>query len=88
MNPHEQVSGSDSQVLLEHSVKPSALMVGSVTSRRVWKHAFGEMLIETCDDGSVWIDGKPVTETLPLALPSQTASVGSDGASAIAEPCR
>lgn len=48
----------------EHSAKPVAVR-GSVTSSRVWKHAFGQMLIETCVDGSVWIDGKPVPETLP-----------------------
>lgn len=48
----------------EHSTKPVAVR-GSLTSSRVWKHAFGQMLIETCADGSVWIDGKPVPETLP-----------------------
>lgn len=34
-------------------------------TRRLWQHAFGEMLIETHPDGSVWIDGKPVADTLP-----------------------
>jgi hypothetical protein len=53
------------QVLQEHSAKPGAVQ-GAVSSSRRWQHAFGEMLIETCDDGSVWIDGKPVPETLEL----------------------
>lgn len=32
-----------------------------------WTHAYGLMLIQTRADGSVWIDGKPVPETLPGA---------------------
>ncbi len=36
-----------------------------VTSQR-WRHAYGEMLIETRDDGTVWIDGKVVPDTLPI----------------------
>lgn len=36
----------------EHSTKPVAVRC-SLTSSRVWKHAFGQMLIETCADGSV-----------------------------------
>ena len=50
--------------LVEHSAKPVARQ-GVVTSSRRWQHGYGEMLIETCEDGSVWIDGKPVPETLP-----------------------
>lgn len=50
--------------LPEHSSKPVASQAAVVSSRQ-WAHAFGEMLIETCVDGSVWIDGKPVPETLP-----------------------
>ena len=33
-----------------------------------WRHAFGEMLIETGPDGSVWIDGKRVDVQGPKAL--------------------
>ena len=34
-----------------------------------WRHAFGEMLIETGPDGSVWIDGKRVdVQTAKSAL--------------------
>ena len=47
-----------------HSVKPQAER-GVITTSRVWQHSYGQMLIETCADGSVWIDGKPVPETLP-----------------------
>jgi hypothetical protein len=50
--------------LPEHSVKPVAAKT-HVLSTQTWKHAFGEILIETCADGSVWIDGKPVIDTLP-----------------------
>lgn len=53
------------EALQAHSIKPAAVR-GAVTSSRLWQHAFGEMLIETCTDGSVWIDGKPVPETLPM----------------------
>lgn len=50
--------------LVEHSSKPVVLQ-GVITSSRRWRHGYGEMLIETCEDGSVWIDGKPVPVTLP-----------------------
>lgn len=53
--------------LQEHSVKVAARQA-AVVSARTWEHAFGVMLIETCADGSVWIDGKPVPETLPPVL--------------------
>jgi hypothetical protein len=38
-------------------------MDAAVTSSRVWQHAFGEMLIETRADGSVWINGRVVRNT-------------------------
>lgn len=42
----------------------SAEAAGGVT-RRLWQHAFGEMLIETRPDGSVWVNGSAVADTLP-----------------------
>ncbi|MFT3819798.1 MAG: hypothetical protein QM750_19670 [Rubrivivax sp.] len=48
-----------------------------VRHRLQWTHAFGVMLIETCADGSVWIDGRPVRDTLPhsgTGLPEQPAA--------------
>jgi hypothetical protein len=36
-----------------------------VVSRQTWRHAFGEAVIETCEDGTVLIDGKVVRDTLP-----------------------
>ncbi len=41
-------------------------------TRQLWRHSFGEMLIETRADGTVWIDGKVVRDTLP---PGSTPSV-------------
>lgn len=41
----------------------------AVLSSQVWQHAFGQMLIQTCVDGSVWVDGKPVPDTLAQPLP-------------------
>ena len=38
-----------------------------VTSSRTWRGRFGAMLIETRADGSVWIDGEVVIDTLPSA---------------------
>lgn len=43
----------------------------TVLTRRVWQHSFGEMLIETKSDGSVWIDGKAVADTLPAPEATQ-----------------
>lgn len=37
----------------------------AIVSSRLWRHQFGEMLIETREDGAVLIDGKPVADTLP-----------------------
>lgn len=55
----------------------SAEASGCVT-RRLWQHAFGEMLIETRPDGSVWVNGSPVADTLPdpvrRAVPANDAS--------------
>jgi hypothetical protein len=36
-----------------------------VVTSQSWRHTYGEMLIETCADGTVWIDGKVVPDTLP-----------------------
>lgn len=43
---------------------PSQTRSQVVTSQS-WRHTFGEMLIETCADGTVWIDGKVVPDTVP-----------------------
>jgi hypothetical protein len=40
-------------------------MSARVTSSTVWTHAFGEMRIETLEDGSVLVDGRPVRDTVP-----------------------
>lgn len=47
----------------EPSANPPANRA-AITSTLRWQHSFGEMLIETCADGSVWINGSPVPETL------------------------
>jgi hypothetical protein len=36
-----------------------------IASRQTWRHAFGEAVIEICEDGTVLIDGKVVRDTLP-----------------------
>lgn len=53
---------SPADVATTEAAKP--LPERQVLSSRIWQHAFGEMLIETCADGSVWIDGKPVRDTI------------------------
>ena len=63
----EPAASAEPGELAEHSQKPLAVQ-GAVISSRRWRHAYGEMLIETCDDGSVWIDGKPVPKTLTLQV--------------------
>lgn len=40
-------------------------MSARVTSSIVWTHAFGQMRIETREDGSVWVDGRLVRDTAP-----------------------
>jgi hypothetical protein len=40
-----------------------------VTSSQLWHSSFGDMLIETCADGSVWVNGEPVRDTLPAQEP-------------------
>ena len=36
-----------------------------VVTSRLWHGLFGDMLIETRADGSVWVNGEPVRDTLP-----------------------
>lgn len=45
----------------------------SVTSFR-WRHRHGEMLIETCSDGSVWVDGAVIADTAPPGTSQPGAS--------------
>jgi hypothetical protein len=40
-------------------------MSAPVASSIVWTHAFGQMRIETREDGSVWVDGRLVRDTAP-----------------------
>jgi hypothetical protein len=40
-------------------------MSARVTSSILWTHAFGQMRIETQEDGSVWVDGRLVRDTAP-----------------------
>jgi hypothetical protein len=53
-------------------VAPARLVAGAlasstITSSQRWKHAYGEMLIETCANGTVWINGQLVRDTAPDA---------------------
>lgn len=50
----------------QHPAQPQSQVV---TSQR-WRHTYGEMLIETRSDGTVWIDGKVVPDTLPAGRPT------------------
>lgn len=80
MTSHESGPASGAAALQEHSIKVDARQA-EVVSSRTWQHTFGVMLIQTCTDGSVWIDGKPVPETLPSALierPQEPASTSGD----------
>lgn len=61
---HTFESDGGASDLTEHSAKP-VVSQGAVITSRKWRHGYGEMLIETCEDVSVWVDGKPVPETLP-----------------------
>jgi len=38
----------------------SGVQRAAVATAQVWHSQFGDMLIETCIDGSVWINGEPV----------------------------
>ncbi len=48
-----------------YSDGPGAAEAAGGVTRRLWQHAFGEMLIETRPDGSVWVNGSAVADTLP-----------------------
>lgn len=58
---------------LEQVTAESRLQV--IVSSRLWRHAFGEMLIETRADGTVLIDGRPVADKLP---PSPSGEPGGE----------
>ncbi len=45
----------------------SDLASSPITSSQRWKHTFGEMLIETRANGTVWINGQLVRDTAPAA---------------------
>jgi hypothetical protein len=45
----------------------SDLASSTITSSQRWKHAYGEMLIETRANGTVWINGQLVRDTAPDA---------------------
>lgn len=47
----------------------------AVATALVWHSRFGDMLIETCIDGSVWINGEPVADTLPQPASTQTVTI-------------
>lgn len=47
----------------------------AVATALVWHSRFGDMLIETCIDGSVWINGEPVADTLPQEQAKTSAHV-------------
>lgn len=55
-------------------------MSARITSSIVWTHSFGQMRIETREDGSVWVDGRVVRDTAPqltqaeVSLPAPEAS--------------
>jgi hypothetical protein len=55
-------------------------MSGRVTSSIVWTHAFGQMRIETREDGSVWVDGRLVRDTAPRTdeVSPDTAAPGAE----------
>lgn len=48
----------------------------AVATAQVWHSQFGDMLIETCIDGSVWINGEPVAgkPSAPVVGESPSAS--------------
>jgi len=48
-----------------------------VVTSQVWHGRFGDMLIETCTDGSVWINGEPVADTLPAPQAAATPATTS-----------
>lgn len=55
--------------------QPPPQLRSQVVTSQCWRHTYGEMLIETCADGTVWIDGKVVPDTLPAgqARPAKPA---------------
>lgn len=56
----------------------SGVQRAAVATAQVWHSRFGDMLIETCVDGTVWINGEPVAgkRSRPAAVttPSPQAS--------------
>lgn len=55
------VGGADGRLVA------SDLASSPITSSQRWKHSFGEMLIETRANGTVWINGQLVRDTAPGA---------------------
>jgi hypothetical protein len=62
-------------------------MSARITSSIVWTHSFGQMRIETREDGSVWVDGRVVRDTAP-GMAEADLSVSAPDASSLpnAEP--
>lgn len=63
----------------EFGEKPTPIDQPAVLQRSVWQHSFGAMLIEFCVDGSAWIDGKPVRDTVtnhPLPQAAEDLAAG------------
>lgn len=52
----------------------SDLASSPITSSQRWKHTFGEMLIETRANGTVWINGQLVRDTAPEARTTDTSA--------------
>ena len=61
-------------------------MSARVTSSIVWTHAFGQMRIETREDGSVWVDGRLVRDTAPRTADSSSEAAAPDAEQSMAEP--
>lgn len=46
----------------------------AVATAQVWHSRFGDMLIETCVDGTVWINGEPVASQRSQPVEGETLS--------------
>ena len=55
----------------------TSLASAPLTSSQRWQHTYGEMLIETRANGTVWIDGQLVRDTTPaVVLPDDATGQG------------
>ena len=60
-----QGSGFQSTECQGTAVATARTALAALKSSQRWQHAFGEMLIETRYDGTVWIDGQLIRDTSP-----------------------